>query len=237
MTLRQRLTIYDLFERHAVVDQLLRDSLAAESPDGVILDVGGRRGLLAAYTSWPVIAVNPDGTGDLVNDSTALPFADNAFAAVVSLDTLEHMPQVARLDFLAECLRVASQLLLVAAPLGSPSHVRREEALNELFYAAHGYYHEYLNEHVQFGLPTLEELATYWHSLPNEGTALYFAGSFVWQANAFERSLTTAKLPRLLALPFNILHRIVASALFHPVDLRTQADETANRFYLVLYKQ
>ena len=108
---------------------------------------------------------------------------------------------------------------------------------NKRFYATHGYYHEYLNEHVQFGLPTLEELTTYCRSLPNVGTALYFAGSFVWQADAFERSLTTAELPRFLALPLNILHRLVASALFHPVDLRTQADETANRFYLVFYKQ
>lgn len=231
----QRLVVYDLYERHTVTDRLLR-ALLPHGAEGLILDVGGRRDLLSQYTSWPVLAVNPDGTGDVVGGGR-LPFADDAFAAVVTLDTLEHMPVASRSAFLGECLRVAERALVVAAPYGSTEHMVRERALNARTFEILGNYHQYLSEHVQYGLPSLDELAGYRSALPNAGTELYFAGNYIWQANAFEQTLASAHWPRPAALPFNLLQRIAASALFHPIELRTQDDGSANRFYLVFHKR
>lgn len=232
----QRLTVYDLYERHVVTDRLLR-TLLPSGDAGSILDVGGRKGLLSAYTSWPVVTVNPDGTGDLMGSGASLPFGDDVFEAVVSLDTLEHMPKKSRGAFMIECLRVAKCGFIVAAPFGSVDHIERERKLNESAYAALEAYHPYLNEHILFGLPTLEDLADYSTTVPNTGTNMYYAGDFRWQADAFERSLTSAHWPRLLSIPFNLVQRVAASALFHTVVVRDYDDGTANRFYLVFHKR
>ena len=74
MSFLQRFTNYDVYERHTVVRDLLNGVLG-EGSGATVLDVGGRRGLLAAYVPYAVTAVNPDGTGDETVDGTVLPYA------------------------------------------------------------------------------------------------------------------------------------------------------------------
>lgn len=224
----------DLVERHTVVARLLAEHLPGEG--ATVLDVGGRAGLLAEYTRRRVTAINPDGTGDLRLEGSDLPFAGGAFDAVVTIDTLEHVPPVQRQPFVQACGRVARQLLIVAAPFGSEAHVRRERELDELHRSVYGHYHPYLHEHVVHGLPTPTQLATLAASIPHRRRQLFYAGDFTWQARMFEQSVRAAGRSPLLAHLLHLVNRLGSAALLHPVRLATEPGESANRFYLVLEK-
>ena len=109
---------YDLYERHAVTSRLLQEELKNSQESICVLDVGGQAELLERFTPYRVISVNTDGSGNLTCSGCVLPFLDSSFVAVVSIDTLEHLPQESRVPFLRECLRVSQRYVIVAAPFG-----------------------------------------------------------------------------------------------------------------------
>jgi SAM-dependent methyltransferase len=224
---------YDAYERHSVVGRLLRAAHLAA--DACVLDVGGRAALLGQFTPYRVVAVNVDGSGDVLYAGGSLPFADCACEAVVSLDTLEHLPRAARLPFLRECLRVAGRRVIVAAPWGSLGHSARERELNARYRELHGRTHVYLNEHVRYGLPDADEMAVWLAALDVRGASAYFAGDYVWQSRRFERVMRASLKPPggLTGIHQLVLH-LSARAVWHPVRLRSSPAPTTNRFYLVL---
>jgi hypothetical protein len=225
---------YDLYERHSVAGMLLQQEAGA--PPQTVLDVGGRVALLESYIPYRVVTLNPDATGHILGSGGALPFGPAAFSAVVSIDTLEHLPPAARAPFIRECLRVARRAVVLAAPLGSPAHVADERALDALYRQAYGRPHPYLAEHIAYGLPTVDDLAG-WRTLPGvaQSRALY-AGDFIWQGRGFARSIRASQLPRWRRLGANGLHRLASMAILHPIRLSTAPQPTTNRFYLVLRK-
>ncbi len=83
----------------------------------------------------------------------ALPFADESFDLVCSLDTLEHLPGEDRPAFLAELLRVTRDGLYVAFPFDSPSNRWAESMLVEYTSVLLNEPVPALLEHRQFGLP------------------------------------------------------------------------------------
>lgn len=222
---------YDLYERHRAVITLLHGL-----PVLGVLDVGGRAGLLSRFAGYDVTALNVDWSGDVKYDGCAIPFPDGQFSAVVSIDTLEHLPKEGRRLFLSECLRVAERYLVIAAPFGSPGHIAYEERLNALFRQIHGRTHVYLNEHVRYGLPTEAELKELLASLGPVQHRLYFSGDYARQGKHFERVWLGRR-------PHGVRHRfqrfighISSLGLFHPVHIREQPYALANRFYLLLEK-
>ena len=236
MSFVQRFTNYDVYERHTVVRELLAGVLGTDAA-ATVLDVGGRRGLLAAYVPYAVTAVNPDGTGDQTIDGTTLPFGAGSFDAVVTIDTLEHVVPGERAAFLRMCDAVARRVLIVAAPFGSAAHSARERDLNERYAAVFGAPHAYLAEHVANGLPTLDDLHAIVADLQPAAWRIVYAGDYRWQADAFERAMAAAHRPRWQAAALNLYNQAAASALFHAVALRDTPDATANRFYLVVEKR
>ena len=228
-----RLMPYDLYERHAVVSQLLRTRLG-DAAQVRILDVGGRSDLLERFLDYRVVSVNPDGSGDLAGSGFALPFADGSFNAVVSIDTLEHLPREKRSPFLRECLRVARHYLLVAAPLGGEAHRAHEERLDRLYRAVCGEPHLYLGEHVRFGLPDIFELDQLASDLPVAESWRLYAGDYVWQGKQFERAISGHQRRGLVARLVNLFHHVASWAIFHPVRLSDQPEATTNRFYWLM---
>lgn len=87
-----------------------------------------------------------------------LPFADDSFDAVVSLEVLEHVPAAGRAGFLAECLRVARRGAVVTCPDGRPDVEHAERVANAAFQARHGRPHPFLIEHRECGLPRQAEV-------------------------------------------------------------------------------
>ena len=236
MNLRTLLMPYDSYERHAGVGRLLQGTIGDNQKDDCILDVGGRAELLERFIPYRVISVNVDESGNLLGSGCALPFVDDSFTAVVSVDTLEHLPRESRSSFLRECLRVARRCIVIAAPFGSEGHGECEKQLDELYRAIHGQPHTYLHEHIQYGLPDIAELDRLARDLETVNFQCFFAGDYVWQGKQFERAVLGQHKRGLLARFRNMYNYVASLALFHPVRLRDQPNATANRFYLLIEK-
>lgn len=225
---------YDLYERHTVVSQLLQAKPSSDETK-IVLDVGGRIGLLNRFMPYKTISINPDGTGHIVGDGTRLPFVDDSFDAVVNIDTLEHLPGHLRLPFIQECLRVSKQSVIIAAPYGNPGHVQLEKELNALHTKVLGKPHPYLSEHVEHGLPTPEQLVSFTQKLAAT-SQFHYAGDYSWQGRSFARAVQAHKQPRFLARLTHLYNQFSSMALFHPIVLSTKPNAQTNRFYLSLTK-
>jgi len=217
-----------------MVSQLLQKSLGTDNADIFTLDVGGRVELLSRFLPYKVISVNPDTTGQVMGSGLALPFVNNAFSAVVNIDTLEHLPAESRLPFLQECVRVARRFVVVAAPFASQGHGDLEVELNQLYQQVHGNPHQYLSEHVRYGLPDMAQLDAFDRALRPAEVTQYFAGDYVWQGKVFRRSVNAEGKSKLLRRFLNLTNWISSMALFHPIQLQKQPAPTSNRFYLLI---
>ncbi|MCP4422697.1 MAG: class I SAM-dependent methyltransferase [Chloroflexi bacterium] len=226
---------YDLYERHTVVGQLLQKQIPSDA-NTLVLDVGGRRELLDRFLPHQTISINPDGTGLLCGDGLKLPFAANSFAAVVNIDTLEHLPAEIRLPFIEECLRVSQKLVIIAAPYGSEGHIQLEKELSDHHQNILKRPHPYLSEHVEYILPSPEQLADFAQKLHPATSQFYYAGDFTWQGRNFARALQAHQQPRWLARLTNVYNRISGMALFHPITLSHTPKPSSNRFYLSITK-
>ncbi|MBI5583997.1 MAG: methyltransferase domain-containing protein [Deltaproteobacteria bacterium] len=217
---------YDVYERHQVVSKLLRKR-------GVrtVLDVGGNLGVLKKFLDAEILTLNVDGSADLQYDGHTIPFEDNRFDAVVSLDTLEHLPPENRLHFLQECVRVTLRSLIIAAPFGSEGHRAYELKIDSLYTQTHGTVHSYLNEHVRYGIPNQHDIEQLVSRLAVTNILVYFAGDFIWQCRNFERLIRRGKSPGL-----KWYVNVTSRALFHPIRLTTRPYDRANRFYLYAEK-
>lgn len=161
----------DTAHRYRVVGELLR-AWGQESalPAPTFLDVGGYPGTFtrtftAAYPRWIGHTLDTPKE-DLPNYTSGsgqkLPFPDQSFDAVVTIDTFEHIPAGDRQAFAAELCRVARHLVILAAPFYHNATATVERLLDQAHEKAFGVPHPWLHEHVQYGLPHLETTLGGW---------------------------------------------------------------------------
>ena len=204
----------DTWERHVLVAE------AVEAP-ATVLDVGGRPGELAALLrDCRITALNVDEPADVVSAGERLPFEDESFDVVTSLDVLEHLPADRRRGHLEELTRVARRQVIACCPLGTDAHVAAERELSEWYVSVSGHPHRFLEEHLRHGLPTEEELRGLVHDLPFV-FELSFHGDFRRTNSVFRASVRRQ------------LFRYGLEAV-RPVDttLAPVADQHTNRVFL-----
>ena len=156
---------FDFYERYILLESIEKVFRPRESTYRV-LDVGGRTpafwpgfssiaGTVIPDASVAVVDVYPQAALKNYIQATglALPFPDESFDLVCSLDTLEHLPGEDRPAFLAELLRVTRDGLYVAFPFDSPINRWAESTLVEYTSAVLNDPVPALLEHRQFGLP------------------------------------------------------------------------------------
>lgn len=217
------LTAPDTWERHLIVaDQV-------GSPPS-LLDVGGLPGQLASFLpETKVLAVNVSEPADLIVPMDRLPFEDGAFEATTSLDVLEHVAPEQRAGFVAELLRVTARRSVLCCPLGTPEHRAGEEEIQGWYRSVAGEDHPWLAEHLDNGLPTLEELrSAYAH---HDGPVRFlFHGDFREVNEQFRRIV----LARHRHRPGDVLGYAAFRLPYRP---RTALSETpapyANRVFVV----
>ncbi|GAA0727090.1 hypothetical protein GCM10008905_24290 [Clostridium malenominatum] len=105
----------------------------------------------------------PNNIGDNVKfikaDATNLKYIkDKQFDIVVSSDVFEHIPKDKRESFLNETNRVAKLLNLHCFPFNSEAVISAELRANEYYKAIFGEEHIWLKEHIDNGLPKVENL-------------------------------------------------------------------------------
>lgn len=173
---------FDQYQRYRAVADLL-----AAAPAGVpetVLEVGGGgESQVAAFLPRTRVVIadlefrgaREAGVASVRADGCRpLPFRDGAFAAAVTVDTLEHLPPEARAPLVRELRRVSRGPIVVACPVSSPEADAAERALAVFFQVVFGREHRWLAEHLAHGLPRAEEidqvcarLGGAWKRLPN----------------------------------------------------------------------
>jgi SAM-dependent methyltransferase len=156
----------DQFQRYLLTSRLVR--LLDVPAGGRILDLGGAPGPIEMFLPDHEVYVldiqgeHPGGRF-VIADGGRLPFGDDTFDAVVSLDTLEHVPTSVRADFLSEARRVSTGAVVLSAPFDTLGVAAAERALLEFISARLSPDFPtavWLQEHVDWGLPKLDRTLT-----------------------------------------------------------------------------
>jgi hypothetical protein len=147
------LPIVRLVKAHGLADQ--------------VTDVGAGPVGIAPYLRRPVTNVDTDLPEPLHPRVTPVRrsvldtgFGDRSCPCVISVDMLEHVPADVRQPALDELVRIAGRLLVVAAPVGAESQALDAE-MARLFKAKRGAEYRYLNEHLEYGLPSTGDFRGY----------------------------------------------------------------------------
>ena len=151
---------FDQYQRYRLVADILEQ--VRENEEALeILDVGGRTALLRRFLPGDEVALvdmeaSPE-PGLVLGDGARLPFQDESFDAVVTFDTLEHVPPQNRAAFVSECRRVSRNWVIIAGPYDTPGVAQAEEDLRVFLKEKLEVDHRYLNEHHEHGLPSRDE--------------------------------------------------------------------------------
>jgi len=160
------------------VDQYQRYRIAADAVNALrgerrsmkVLEVGGHPPRLGHFLPDDEVLVTDivesDEPGYLRANGLDLPFADDSFETVVSLDVLEHISPGNRAPFVEELCRVAGQFMVIAAPFDDGEGVisRAESLIFDFIRDNHGYEHEFLKQHIAYGLPSIHDTIDILHS-------------------------------------------------------------------------
>ena len=213
---------YDVYSRHRRMAELI-------SARGTILDVGGSLKELKRFISNPIITTDVIG-GDIIAAGTHLPFKDKSFDIVVSLDTIEHVPAENRPQFLSETLRMAKKEVIIAAPMGTLAHQQAEANLLKSHPQDH-----YLQEHIEYGLPTLVDIKDWVKDLPRH--ELSFSDDFrfavlMFRFHRFE--INQPQLNRLIYYKKPLINWLTNTLIF-PFLKDVAYTQTVNRWFLKIY--
>lgn len=89
-----------------------------------------------------------------------LPFKDSSFDYVLSVDMLEHIPDIYRERAVREILRVANKKIYLSFPCGKESE-KTDQALFKYYLKKKGKPHSFLAEHLDNGLPDCSKIRKY----------------------------------------------------------------------------
>lgn len=161
---------FDLYQRYAIAASVIRGLTERQSCS--LLDVGGYSDQLWAGFGSLVSAFVPERKSFVVDvhrepgvtnyaaaSGMNLPFADASFELVLAQDTLEHIPGAARSGFISELLRVARSYVLLSFPFANGLNEACDSLVYRFIRVRKNVELPALKEHLQFGLPVLNEVA------------------------------------------------------------------------------
>ena len=142
-----------------------------------ILDVGGGGGAINNFLSpankllcnldiniKDLRRSNIDGIEAVAADGCHLPFHDDSFDIVVSVHTLEHVPEVKKIGFCSELKRVARNYVIINCPADSTAYEYKGTLYDTKFLQQYRQRFKkdepYTIEHLNSGLPKVAELTT-----------------------------------------------------------------------------
>lgn len=150
---------FDQFSRQQIVAQLVNASRQKKRLR--ILDVGGHLGKTREFFPSDEVVVldlyDIEDDNYVRGNALDLPFKDGDFDVVLSFDVLEHIAEKDRKVFFDEAIRVGSGLIIVTAPFDTELVKESEVEANILYKKIYGEDHPWLMEHIENGLPKLDE--------------------------------------------------------------------------------
>ncbi|GAC1654940.1 MAG: hypothetical protein NVS4B8_30130 [Herpetosiphon sp.] len=232
---------FDQFGRYHMLREAVDAARSAlHLPRLRVLDVGGfyetpEGPTLPLQTFLPdddvtVLDVVPcDLPGYIRGDGTGLDFGNDSFDLVVSLDTLEHIPQAQRRTFWRELLRVAHHGVILLAPFGTADVDAAEEMLFAYIKAELNAEHQQLKEHREYGLPILKEWLAYLaeHDVPAQAFPTGFLDAWL--------GMMLVKHMLLRIDPSNMVQQMVDTFYNHHF-FSTERRQPAYRYLIVAQK-
>lgn len=126
-------------------------------------------------------------------DATKTDFSDKQFDTVVSTDVLEHVPPHLKDAFVKECIRVAKDFVIIAAPFDTIGVDEAEHATNDFnkFLFKEG--QAWLEEHFEYKKPSLERVVDIAREVGYKPYVIGTNNLYVWLAST-HTNLIEAKL-------------------------------------------
>jgi len=150
----------DVAMRYLPVVSLLRDRGITEG----VLELGSGSLGIGPYLRRPfigcdVVDFEPRNAmlKPVLGSVLATPFRERSCPAVISVDMLEHVPASLRRSAIDEMVRIARRTLVIAVPAGEAA-MQHDRKMAEAFRARRGVDHQFLLEHVDEGLPGVDEI-------------------------------------------------------------------------------
>lgn len=129
-----------------------------------ILEVGSGSLGIAPYLGQKITGLDLDFSGPdfplltrIKGDATHIPFPDQSFDFVVSVDVLEHVPSKKRKRAINEALRVAKFGVFLGIPCGKEAE-KQDKLHHQQYKKIFGQPFPFLAQQVKLGLPTEDEM-------------------------------------------------------------------------------
>lgn len=150
---------FDHFQRYRMVSQLIE---GIEGERLRILDIGGALGYLPLFVEKHDVLVLDrvweDSPSSLRYAEDTLPFSRESWDVVVSVDTLEHIPQAQRESFLQEMMRVAKNIVILCCPFDDPNVADAESIVHDFLSTQLRGHDRFLEEHALYSLPVRQQV-------------------------------------------------------------------------------
>ncbi|MBZ0254734.1 methyltransferase domain-containing protein, partial [bacterium] len=145
---------FDHYQRYKFISDILPNA----APNAKrILDVGGALGRLPLFYGGVEIETIDcaweDSPWSRIYDGKRLPYEDESFDVVVTIDTLEHVPPQMRKTFLQEVGRVSCDAALICGPFYDADVLQAEAALRDFAETQLELNDRFLHEHAEYELP------------------------------------------------------------------------------------
>lgn len=153
---------FDQYQRYKMVQEMVDGIRQSKPGQWRVLDVGGHPGHIVSFLPRDEVYVSDVVPCDLptyaYTDGLTLPFGDESFDVVVSVDTLEHVPPEERERFLEGLIKVSRDYVILAGPFADANVSAAERILYDFVKNRLDYAHAFLEEHRKYGLPQWEEV-------------------------------------------------------------------------------
>ncbi len=226
----KRFLFYDVYERHKKIGSFIKSG-------ETVLDVGGAANHLSQFAKpRKIVTANLSGmeSSDMIIPGDKLPFKDDSFDVVCSIDVLEHIPQNQRAQFIKELKRVAKKRIILSFPIGTPEHEAYERQTQKWLESKKKNV-TYLKEHIRFHLPKEDEILKL---TKNQKMAIVYSGDinvnkFLFRLFMFDPEI---KFVRKIIYWAKLAFNFATNQFFYLFLSNKKYSSLVNRAYLIIEK-
>lgn len=225
--MNKNLLPYDIYERHRKVAEFIERGTT-------VLDVGGELNHLSQFSKPSKVVVANLNTGDVIIKKGRLPFKNDSYDIVCSIDVLEHIPKKNREAFVEDLVKIAKKKVILSFPTYTDKHEAYEIELQG-FLKRKGEDVTYLNEHIKNGLPDPQ---TFKESLKDLRISIFYSGNLSVNNLLFKLLMFDPKIKFLRNLVYNLknLFYLLSNPLFYLFLSQKKFTSSVNRAYMVIEK-
>ncbi|MCI0413975.1 glycosyltransferase [bacterium] len=199
--------VFDQFQRYKLLGKII--DLLTNGKLSNILEVGAAfsplRQLLPGYPIINLDVVTADHI-TVRGSGLHLPFPDQSFEIVASIDVLEHLPERERAPFIQQLQRVSRNAVILAFPMKTALTNQADQTFSQAIQKLTGNTSSYVAEHIEHQLPDRQEIF--------DSLKTFFPEIYEYQ-NANVHSWLLLQLSNFLMLQFSEID--VARGLFNQI--------------------